>query len=164
MKQRGFIAFLLGNPMILACVAMGVILVGMSIAAKAYKAQRDSARGEVIVKESQLEAVRQLGKQAEIAAREQELKQKETTSAIQKTHQAQLARLRAELIGLRERPRNPSGGEIRIAAECPGKSDAVPEKLVPLADYVSLQERAAEDALNLVSLQDWVRGQGFPVE
>lgn len=76
---------------------------------------------------------------------------------------ADAAKQRASLVAeherVRGRPSDPSGREIAISTAPGSKPDGVPEKLVPLTEYESLQDRAREDALQVTLLQDYIEGQ-----
>jgi hypothetical protein len=65
----------------------------------------------------------------------------------------------AESQRVRGRPSDSSGREIAITTRSGDQPTAVPEKLVPLTEYESLQDRAREDALQVTLLQDYVQGQ-----
>lgn len=68
------------------------------------------------------------------------------------------AALRAQLDELRNKPTDPSGREIPISTAAGPGADGLPAKLVPLAEYTSLQERAAYDAYQVTRLQDYITG------
>ena len=152
-----------------ALAALGVALVVVGFAAKAYKGQRDRARAEVVAVKAEFEgfvlAVQKQGEAAEAEVRAKEKRQQEVNNGIRKSYESRIAALNAHLRSLRERPpTDPSGREIPITTVRPESPDGLPSKLIPLAEWESLRDRAAADALQLVQLQEWVEKQGFPVE
>lgn len=103
-----------------------------------------------------VEAVKQRGLEQEAENARLEKRWKDNLAAQKASAARDRVALRAELERVRGRPVDPSGREISVTA-CPGtKSDDVSAKLVPLAQYESLQERAANDALQVTLLQDYI--------
>lgn len=69
---------------------------------------------------------------------------------------SQRADLAAELNRVRGSPVRADGSSITITS-CPEpRADGLSAKLIPLADYESLQSRAAGDALQVTLLQDYI--------
>lgn len=168
-RENGFIGFLLGNPLLLLSAALGIALVVAGSTAWMYKRLAESRAQEAIEARAELGAfvaqVHLRGEEAERETAAKEARQKETTNAIRKSYESRIAGLNAHLKQLRERPpTDPGGREITITTVRSEKPDGVSEKLLPLAEYESLRDRAAADALQVTQLQDWITAQGFPIE
>jgi hypothetical protein len=81
---------------------------------------------------------------------------KGANAKIKEDSEKQSRALNAKLNSMRGTPVRPDGSAIAVTA-CPeSRVNVVPEKLVPLAEYESLQQRAGEDALQVTLLQDYV--------
>lgn len=171
-SQDGFLGFVLGNPLLLLSAGLGIALLVAGATAKVYQHQRDSAREDAaraniraVNLQVALDEVRVIGEKAEKAAKEKEAKQRRIFDEATSRYKRELAGLNAHLVELRNRPPTDSGGrEIPVTPSGSKGPDGVPADLVPLASYLALQELAAQDALQLVQLQDWITAQGFPVE
>lgn len=169
--QGGFLGFLLGNPALLACAALGVALILTGLAAKVYKGQRDRARAEVVAVKAEYAgfviAVKRRGEEQEKETAAKEEKNRATLKAIRTQYQADLARRDADLRRLRERPpARPDSSQVPLlAGRAEGADGAAGEPIpsVPLADYRALEERAYDDARRLAALQRWVIETGHPV-
>lgn len=137
-------------------MGMGIVtLVATGIAGCEHKA-KINAQKEV----TRLElTIGTMIKTAEYQAKEAESREnawKLANQHIKDRANRERADLMAELQRMRDNPIRPDGSAIPTST-CPGsKSDGVPEKLVSLTEYESLQARAAADAQDWVRLQDYV--------
>lgn len=168
-RQRGFLAFLLGNPMFLLCAGLGIALIGAGIAGKIYKAQRDGARAEVVQVKAEYAGFRmeqdRIGKAAQQAAKAKEAEQRSDNEAVIKAYERQTADLRNALKRLRDSPPvRPDGSSVPVLACGPSSPDGAAGQSVPIAEYRSLEDRAAQDALTIVTWQNWARLQGLTSE
>lgn len=168
-SEQGFLAFLLGNPMLALAAALAIAFVFAGLAAKGYKSQRDSARVERAAVKAEYAgfviAVKRRGEEQEKETAAREEKDRATLKAIRAGYQADLARRDADLRRLRERPpADPSGREVPVLACGPAGADGTAAQLVPLAEYRALEERSYDDALRLTALQRWVVETRHPVQ
>lgn len=160
-REGGFLQFLLGNPLLLLSAALGLALVVAGVSLKVQTARLSAAKEATAQAKGELAAfvaqVKRRGEEQEAENARKEKVWRDTLAHQRAAADRDRAALRARLDELRQRPVDPGGREIAIQT-CPGPSpDAMPEKLVSLAEYESLQERAAYDALQIVQLQDYIR-------
>ena len=169
MNQRGFLAFLLGNPLLLLSAGLGIALVVCGITGKVYKTQRDHARQEAEQVRNQFAGFRaeveRLGKEAAEKAKAQEDKQRKVSDDLRKKLHVADARLADANRRLRERPPvDPSGRELSTTAcSAPGVDGKgqEPGQWVSLADYRALEERSLKDVQTLKLLDEWLTAQGL---
>jgi len=153
---RGFLQFLFSNPLLLLCAALGIALVFAGLGLKVYKAKYEGEYKKRLAVEAVVEQMVATAKQVAdaneriVESWKQALLRNKNTAAAERTS------LRAELERVRNNPVDPSGAAIPVTS-CPAPgTDGVSPKLVPLAQYESLQERAAYDALQVTQLQDYI--------
>ena len=171
-KQEGFISFLLGNPALLACAALGIALLLTGLALKGYKVRSEHWHAQYEQKSAQLVAIvteyDEKGRRAQAAAEAKEAQQRKVNDDLTK----QLARADSDLAAanrrLRERPPvRPDGSEVSRATCVPegavGESKE-PGQWVSLSDYRSLEERAARDVQTLRLVEQWITNQNLKVE
>ena len=161
-RESGFLAFLLGNPLMLLAAGLGIALVVAGISLKVQSVRLANAKTETAQAKGELAAfvgaVKQRGEEqeAENAKREKQWKQ---TLVDQRTAASRdRTALRAELERVRGRPVDPAGREIPVTTAPGPGPDGLSAKLVPLTQYESLQERSALDALQVTQLQDYIIG------
>ena len=158
--NRGFIT---GIPLyIIAGLGIALVLTGLGL--KYYKVRYESEYQERLRAEA---VIAQMVETARKVAEENERIYESWKSALAHV-KAVAARdnsaIRAELDRVRNNPVRPDGTAIQVAS-CPGpKPDGVSEKFVSLAEYESLQERSAYDALQVTQLQDYIRATRSAVE
>lgn len=168
-QQVGFLAFLLGNPLLMLSAALGIALIFTGLAAQVYKSQRDDARVELAATKAEYAgfviAVKRRGEEQEKATSEKEEKDRATFKATRALYQDGLARRDADLRRLRGRsPADPGGREVPVLACGPAGADGASSEYLPLAEYRALEERAYDDANRLTSLQRWIVETGHPVQ
>ena len=166
MGQRGFaFAGLLASPSL--WLGLGCALLAFSSWAL-YKQWTAALEREAKVRTefaAFVEGVKRRGEEQERETEAKEAKDRETFKTIRARYAADIASRDAALKRLRERPpTDPSGREVPLLACGPQGADGAAEKLVPLAEYRALEERAYDDALRLQRLQEWVIATGHPVE
>lgn len=168
MRQRGFLQFLLGNPLLLLSAALGIGLVVTGLVAKGYKERVIHWRTQYESVQAQFGAFRMqvaaAGEKAKAEAEAKERKQAEVNHAVVADYEMRLARLRSEYQRLRERPVRPDLSPVPITACGPTSPDGAATESVPLAEYRSLEARAAEDALKVLAWQNWAKSQNLAVE
>lgn len=157
MRERGFIPLsILGSPTV--WLALGCALLAFTSWAMYGRWQAAVEREAKIKGEyaAFIDAVKQ--RTLEIEA-ENDKRDKQWKAALADQRAAATrdrAALRADLERVRGRPVDPGGREIPVTS-CPGTGpNDVSAKLVPLTQYESLQERAANDALQVTRLQDYI--------
>lgn len=168
-KQYGFIQFLLGNPALLACAALGIALVLTGLALKGYKSRAEYwhtqyeqvyTHFEVFQKEVAL-----AGEKAKAEAAAKEKRQQEVNREVAKSYESRIASLRSQYNRLRQSiPVHPDGSQLSVTTCGPASPDGAAGQSVSIADYRALESRAAEDALKVILWQDWARQQGLRVE
>ena len=156
---RGFIQFLLGNPLLLLSAALGIALVVAGVSLKVQTARVASAQEATAKAKGELAAYVASAKAAADRQRiETEMivaHHKEVTRATSARYESRLAALTRSL---RERPpvRPDSSPVPTFTCPTPGINGPGLE-LISLEEYRALESRAAQDALTLTELQRWVR-------
>lgn len=170
-NERGFLQFLLGNPLLLACAALGIALVFTGLGLKFYKSRADHWQAQHAAVKAEfagfVEAVKRRGEEQEAETARTVKAYQEALREAKDRFRVDLARRDADLRRLRERPPTDSGGRELPALACsPAGADAAGKEqipAVPLSDYRALEERAYDDARTLTALQDHLRSLGLPI-
>ena len=171
-KQEGFISFLLGNPALLACAALGIALLLTGLALKGYKARSEHWQAQYQTEKAQYSAFRKQvedeGEKAKAESVAKEKRQQEVNREVAKSYESRIASLRSQYNRLRQSiPVHPDGSQLSVSSCGPAIPDGAAGQPIPsvsLADYRALESRAAEDALKVILWQDWARQQGLRVE
>lgn len=170
--SRGFIQFLLANPLLLVSAGLGIALILTGLALKGYKArsehwhtQFESVQAQFGVFRMQVAAE---GEKAKTEAEAKEKRQQEVNRGLEKQVATADARLVDAIRRLRERaPIHPDGREVSRSSCLPegavGASQE-PGQWVSLSDYRALEERAAEDIQTLRFVENWVTEQNLRIE
>jgi hypothetical protein len=166
-REAGFIQFLLGNPALLACAALGVALLFTGIALKVQSTRLASRTAELEQVRGQYAAFRnetaRLGKEAEEKAKAKEAQQKKVNDDLSR----KLARSDADLSLARKRlreqpPVRPDGGTVPVTACRSEKTDGPGAgQWVPLEEYRQLEARALYDAQTISFWRQWATEQGL---
>ena len=168
-KQEGFISFLLGNPALLACAALGIALLLTGLALKGYKARSEHWQAQYQTEKAQYSAFRKQvedeGEKAKAESVAKEKRQQEVNREVAKSYESRIASLRSQYNRLRQSiPVHPDGSQLSVTTCGPESPDGAAGQSVSIADYRALESRAAEDALKVILWQDWARQQGLRVE
>lgn len=167
MRERGFLPVgLLASPTLwlgIGCAALAFssfMLYRQWVGALEREAK---ARGEYAAFRAE---TNRLGEEAKAAADAKMKKQQEVNDALSKKLRAMgsaNAELRAHVERLRARPiERPDGSSVPVTAVCPGGvAGSADDERVPLADYRSLEARAAYDAQTVMLWREWATGQGL---
>ncbi len=155
-SQRGFLQFLLSNPLLLLSAALGVALVVCGLALKVKQAQYESEYKKRLQAESVVAQMVETAKQVADANERIVESWKQSLVRAKSSHASERAALVGQLDRMRDNPVRPDGSAVPVTACAPSGTDGVPPKLVPLAEYESLQKRAAYDALQVTQLQDYI--------
>ena len=136
-------------------------LVGLTLAVFGYGYVKGTLHGEVKLNEyraaSELAASTQERATARIVNR-----QKEVSGNVSKDYEQRLAALRARYAGMRDP--GSGGGIVPAAAADSQGADGAAEKLLAHCPDPEFTANAAEDALKIVTFQQWAREQGFKAE
>lgn len=170
--SRGFLGFLLSNPLLLLSAGLGIALLLTGLALKGYKSRYEYWHGQYEQLYAMSAAFRKQveveGEKAKAESAAKEKRQQEVNRALEKQVKDADALLAAANRRLRERPPlRPDGSEVSRAACVPegavgeGKE---PGQWVSLSDYRSLEERAARDVQTLRLVEQWITQQGLRVE
>lgn len=167
MNQKGFVAFLLSNPLLMLAAALGIALLATGIALKFANARLERAKEALEAVRAEYAGFRaeteRAGREAEARAREKEADYKRVNDEITKQLASSDARLRAALGELRKRPPvRPDGSAVPVAACRPEGADGPPAgEWIPLAEYRALEARAAYDAQTIMLWREWATAQGL---
>jgi len=153
--NRGFLQFLLSNPLLLLSAALGVALFFTGLALKYQQHKAEKALERAVTAEATVEQMIQTAKQ--VADANERIRESWRLALVRNKADGvnERAALVAQLERMRGAPRDPTGSAIPVTS-CPGTPDVVPAEYVSLREYEALQERAALDALQLLELQDYV--------
>jgi hypothetical protein len=168
-RQRGFLQFLLGNPLLLACAALGIALIFAGLGLKFWKSRADHWQAQHSAVKAEfagfVEAVKKRGEEQEAETAKTVKAHQEALREAKERFRVDLARRDADLRRLRERaPTDPGGRELPTIACGPAGTDGARQEHVSLAAYRALEERAYDDARTLTQLQEWVRKTGHREE
>lgn len=159
-RERGFVQFLLGNPLLALSAALGIALVVAGISLKVQTARISAAKAETAQAKGELDAfvaaTKRAGEEQEKANAAKEEQWKQALAAQRAAASRDRAALVSRLDELRNRPVRPDGSEIAVQTCAPSGDHGVSSKFIPIAEYESLQERAAYDALQVTQLQDYI--------
>jgi hypothetical protein len=166
---RGFIQFLLGNPLLLLSAGLGIALLLTGLALKGYKSRSEHWHTQYELVNTQFGAFRMQvaaeGEKAKAEAEAKEKRQQEVNREVNKSYESRIADLRRQYVRLRDStPVRPDGSAVPLAACGPASPDGAAGQSVSLADYRALESRAAEDALKVVMWQSWAKSQNLAVE
>lgn len=137
-KIKGAFDWVMSNKLLVALIASGVVIIGLSIATWSYKSSYQSSQKEL----AQLEIIYELGatslsnckESVERAQRESELRQEEAKKALEEAS-IKAKKYEAEAHNLLARPREPSKTECQdvegllreyIAKRTPGVAERTP--------------------------------------
>lgn len=167
--SRGFVQFLLGNPLLLLSAGLGIALILTGLALKGYKARSEHWHTQYELVSTQYgafrEQVRLDGEKAKAEAVSKEKRQQEVNREVAKSYESRIASLRSQYNRLRDTiPVHPDGSQLSVTTCGPASPDGTAGQSVSLADYRALESRAAEDAVKVLAWQNWARSQNLPVE
>lgn len=167
--SKGFIGFLLGNPLLLLSAGLGIALILTGLALKGYKARSEHWHTQFEQERTQFVSFRLQveteGKKAKAEAEAKEKRQQEVNREVAKSYESRIADLRRQYVRLRDAtPVRPDGSTVPLSSCGPASPDGTASQSVSLADYRALESRAAEDALKVLAWQSWATSQNLVVE
>jgi hypothetical protein len=158
---RGFIQFLLGNPLLLACAGLGIALLLTGLAAKAYKSRSEHWHTQFELVQAQFGAFRMeveaAGEKAKKESAAKELHDKLVLQEKQKFYETQLNKLRSERNAARrvlDHYASATRSEVPRVPESAGTSEQGQSDTVPRSALEQLARDAQETTLMFNECRD----------